>query len=179
MKSNLLTPRIIFIGSVILVAALSRLFPHIPNFTPIAAMALFGGVYFKNKIWGIIVPLIAMIISDVGLEFTTGWGFHNTIPYVYTSFIATSLIGYSMKNKTNVPTIAGASLVSSLLFFIVTNFGVWAAGGFIGGAAGLTTTYIIGIPYFGATMLGDLFFNGILFGTFYFAKRRFPVLVKA
>ena len=176
---KIFTPRFIFITTAIIVAAISRLFPHIPSFTPIAAMALFGSVYMSDKRLAFIVPLLAMFISDAALEVTTGWGFHNTIVYVYVSFALTSVIGLIARNKVSVLSITTASIISSILFFIITNFGVWAAGGFQLGVAGLATTYTLGIPYFAPTLLGDLFFNAILFGAFYFAQRRYPVLVKA
>ncbi|MGQ0829560.1 MAG: DUF6580 family putative transport protein [Bacteroidota bacterium] len=179
MNSKLFTPRFIFITIAILVAAISRLFPHIPNFTPIAAMALFGSVYMTDKRLAFVVPLIAMLISDIGLEIISGWGFHNTLIYVYVSFALTSIIGLMVRNKVSFMSITTASIISSVLFFIITNFGVWAAGGFQLGFAGLTATYTLGIPYFAATLLGDLFFNGVLFGAFYLAQRRYPVLVKA
>lgn len=178
MKSKLLTPRFIFITSAILIAAVSRLFPHIPNFTPLAAMALFGGVYLSDKRLAIIVPLIAMFISDAALEATTGWGFHNTMIYVYIGFILTSLIGMQLRNNTSVLSVGTASILSSVLFFAITNFGVWAASGFQMGIAGLGTTYILGIPFFGPTLSGDLFFNAILFGSFYLAQQKFPALIK-
>jgi uncharacterized protein DUF6580 len=179
MKSKIFTPRFIFISTAILVAAASRLFPHIPNFTPIAAMALFGAVNFTDKRLAFIVPLITMILSDVALELTTGWGFHNTIIYVYAAFILTSAIGLYVRKHQNAGTILGASVLSSILFFIITNFGVWAANGTVGGAAGLGTTYVLGIPFFAPTLLGDIFFNAILFGAFFLAQRRIPALVKA
>lgn len=175
---NIFTPRFIFITSAILLAAVSRIFPHFNNFTPIAAMALFGGVYFSDKRLAFIVPLLAMILSDVILELTTGWGFHNTIPYVYGAFILTSAIGLYVRKNTNVQTILGASVLSSLLFFIITNFGVWAASGGVGGASGLAATYVLGVPFFAPTLLGDIFYNTILFGAFYLAQRRIPALVK-
>jgi hypothetical protein len=178
MTNKLVTPRFIFIATAIFVAAISRLFPHIPNFTPIAAMALFGAVYFENKVTAILIPLLTMFLSDVALELTTGWGFHNTIIYVYASFVLTSLIGLWVKRNTTVQTIAIGSVVSSILFFIITNFGVWAAGGFAGGISGLNLTYIMGIPYFAPTLLGDLFFNAFLFGLFYMAQRRYPALIR-
>lgn len=178
MTSKLLTPRFIFTAVVIFVAAISRLFPHIPNFTPIAAMALFGAVYFEKKIIAVLVPLATMFLSDVALELTTGWGFHNTIAYVYVSFILTSLIGFWVRNNTTIRTIAIGSVASSILFFIITNFGVWAASGFPGGLTGLNTTYIMGLPFFSPTLLGDIFFNAILFGTFYLAQRRNPALIR-
>lgn len=178
MKTKLITPKFLFVCSAILVAAISRLFPHIPNFTPIAAMALFGAVYFENKILAFTIPLITMILSDVALQITTGWGFHNTIGYVYASFILTSCIGLWVKSNTTVSRIAMGSVLASVLFFIITNFGVWAANGFIDGASGLNTTYVMGLPFFAPTMAGDLFFNGILFGTFYLIQRKYPALIK-
>lgn len=178
MTSKLFTPRFIFTAAVIFIAALSRLFPHIPNFTPIAAMALFGAVYFEKKAIAILVPLATMFLSDVALELTTGWGFHNTIVYVYASFIATSFIGFWVKRNTTVQTIAIGSITASVLFFIVTNFGVWAASGFPGGITGLNTAYVMGLPFFTPTFLGDLFFNTILFGTFYLVQRKNPALIR-
>ena len=178
MKSKIFTPRFIFITSAILIAAVSRIFPHIPNFTPIAAMALFGGTYLSDKRLAIIVPLIAMFISDAALEVTTGWGFHNTMIYVYIGFVLTSLIGMRVRNNTSVLSVATASILSSVVFFTLTNFGVWAASGFQMGFAGLSTTYMLGIPFFGPTLAGDLFFNAILFGSFYFAQQKFPALIR-
>lgn len=179
MKSKVLNPRFIFITSAIMVAAVSRLFPHIPNFTPIAAIALFGGAYFTDKRMAVIVPLIAMLITDVALELLTGWGFHDTMIYVYVAFVLTSVIGMFVGRNTSVLSIAGGSLASSVLFFIITNFGVWAASGFQAGIAGLNTTYLLGIPFFAPTLAGDLVFNALLFGAFYLAQVKYPSLVKA
>lgn len=179
MKSTILTPRFLFITSAIFIAAISRLFPHIPNFTPIAAMALFGGAYFKEKSLAFIVPFLAMFISDCGLEFISGWGFHNTIVYVYLSFLLTTVIGLYIKKNMQLQTVLLGSLLSSMLFYIITNFGVWAAGGFQQGAVGLMITYTKGIPFFAPTVLGDVFFNGILFGSYYLAQKKLPVLINA
>lgn len=179
MKSNILTPRFIFLTSAVLIAAVTRLFPHIPNFTPIAAMALFGGAYFSDKRLALIIPLLAMFVSDVALELLTGWGFHNTMIYVYVAFVLTSFIGMYVRRNVSVLSVAGAAIASSVLFFIITNFGVWAASGFEFGFAGLNATYVLGLPFFAPTLLGDLFFNAILFGAFALAQVKFPVLVKA
>jgi hypothetical protein len=178
MKSKLITPRFIFITSAIFVVAASRLFPHIPNFTPLAAMALFGGAYLSDKRMAFIVPLLALFISDVALQLLFGWGFHNTMIYVYAGFIVTSLIGMLVKRNITIQSVAAGSLVSSILFFIITNFGVWAANGFQMGVTGLETTYLLGIPFFAPTVAGDLFFNALLFGSFYFAQIKYPVLVR-
>lgn len=174
-----MNPRFIFITSAIFIVAASRLFPHIPNFTPLAAMALFGGVYLSDKRLAFIVPLLALFISDMALQLLFGWGFHNTMVYVYIGFILTSMIGILIKRNTSVLSVVAGSMIASILFFIITNFGVWAASGYQMGIAGLETTYLIGIPFFATSLIGDLFFNGVLFGAFYLAQIKFPVLVKA
>jgi hypothetical protein len=176
---TILTPRVLFVTGAVMVAAISRLFPHIPNFTPIAAMALFGAVNMNDKRLAVAVPMVAMLVSDVLLEVLTGWGFHNTLIYVYVAFALTSLIGLYVRNRNSVMNIFGASVLSSVLFFMITNFGYWAANGFVGGASGLGAAYTGGLPFFAPTLLGDLFFNAILFGAFFFAQRRFPALIKA
>lgn len=179
MESKIITPRFIFITVAIFIVAASRLFPHIPNFTPLAAMALFGGVYLSDKRLAFIVPLLALFISDAALQLLFGWGFHNTMIYVYIGFILTSFIGMLVRRKISLLSVAAGSMISSILFFIITNFGVWAASGYQLGISGLETTYLLGIPFFAPTLIGDLFFNGVLFGAFYLAQIKFPVLVKA
>lgn len=185
MKSKIFTPRFLFITAAIFLAAISRVLPHPFNFTPIAAIALFGGACLTDKRIAFIIPLLAMIVSDLMLEAIAGIGFHNTILYVYSSFILITFIGIYIRNNAKAGNIIVASLISSLLFFLITNFGVWAAGGFQFGFSGLSATLLAGIPFynnelFGSfffnTIIGDLFFNGVLFGSFYFAKTKFPIL---
>jgi len=151
-------------------------------------MALFGGAFFTDKRIAFIVPLLAMVLSDFMLELISGIGFHNTILYVYASFILITFIGITIRNNARTGNIILASLISSILFFLITNGGVWAAGGFEFGLSGLATTLLAGIPFynnqlFGSfffnTIAGDLFFCGILFGSFYLTQLKFPALVKA
>jgi hypothetical protein len=120
-----------------------------------------------------------MFISDLFLELTTGWGFHNTMVYVYVGFILTTMIGFMVKRNVTITSVATGSIVSSVVFFIITNFGVWAASNFAGGLAGLNTTYVMGIPFFAPTLVGDIFFNAILFGLFYLVQIKKPALIKA
>lgn len=136
-----------------------RLLPHLPNFTPIAATALFGGTYL-NKKYAFIVPLLAMFISDIFL------GFHATMPYVYGSFILTGAIGVWLKNHKNAKNVFGAAMLSSVLFFLITNFGVWVQGAYPRDISGLLQSYVMGIPFFRNTILGDLSYTGIFFGCF-------------
>jgi hypothetical protein len=150
-----------FLLAVLLIgfAALSRFVPHPDNFTPIAAMALFGGVYFDKR-YAFVVPLAAMVVSDYFI------GFHNTIPYVYGSFVLTGLIGIWLKNHKSLGWIVGASLSSSVLFFVVTNFGVWVSGGYPQSFAGLVECYVAAIPFFRNTVLGDLLYVAVLFSLY-------------
>lgn len=167
-----MTPRFIFVASAIIVAAISRILPHFDNVTPVAAMALFGGAYLNDRRLAILLPLLTMLISDMFI------GFHNTMIYVYVGMIATSLIGISIKNNIKVQSVLVGSIASSVIFFIISNFGVWASGGFFSGITGLTETYVLGIPFFRNSLLGDLFYSGVLFGAFELATRRIPALAK-
>ena len=146
MNYNKISNRELIIILFIVFAAIIRLIPHPPNFAPITAMALFGGVYFKNRKLAYAIPLIAMIISDLFL------GFYSISIFVYTSFIAITFIGTILKNI-NVANI----FLSSLLFFIVTNLGVWFLG-YPLTIEGFLTCFTLALPFFGYTIAGDLFF---------------------
>lgn len=145
---------------VVAIAAFTRLLPHPPNFSPIAAMALFGGAYLSKK-YALIIPIIALFISDIFL------GFHSTIPFVYGSFLITGLIGLWLKNHRDFKSIAVGTLLSSVLFFLITNFGVWLVGSlYQKNITGLIQSYIMAIPFFRYTIIGDLFYTGIFFGSY-------------
>ena len=140
-----------------------RLLPHPYNFTPIAATALFGGAYLPKR-YALIIPIVAMLVSDIFL------GFHSTMVYVYGSFILTGLIGMWLREHKNAGNVIGASLVSSVLFFLITNFGVWAQGAYARDITGLWESYVMGIPFFRNTLAGDLFYTGAFFGSYELAK---------
>ncbi|HLB95889.1 MAG TPA: DUF6580 family putative transport protein [Patescibacteria group bacterium] len=144
------------VGGIIL-----RLVPHLPNFAPIAAMALFGGVYL-NKKYALGVPLLALLISD----FFIGFYDIGVMISVYSSFFVIGLLGLWLKTHKTWPGILGISLLASILFFIVTNFAVWAVPQSLYPHTwqGLTQSYIMGLPFFRNTLLGDLFYVGTMFG---------------
>jgi ABC-type multidrug transport system fused ATPase/permease subunit len=159
---------------VILAAAASRLVPHPPNFAPIAAMALFGGAYFSDRRQAFLVPLAAMFLSDLVI------GLHSTIAVVYGSFALIVCIGFWLRRRRTVSLVAGATLAGSVVFFVITNFGVWALGSWYPKTlSGLMTAYIQAIPFFRNTVAGDLFYVSILFGGFALLERLFPVLREA
>jgi hypothetical protein len=163
--------RLFAVLTAVLVAAALRLVPHPPNFTPIGAMALFSGAYLADRRLAFAVPLAAMLLSDAVL------GFHTGMPFVYGSVALIVLLGWSGLKRVTSMRVVGAALVSSVLFFVVTNFGTWAVSGMYPlTAAGLAACYVAAIPFFQNTMVGDLFYAGLLFGGFALLERALPVI---
>jgi hypothetical protein len=145
----------------IAVAAFSRMLPHPSNFTPIAAIALFGGVYLDKR-FAFVVPILAMLASDYFI------GFYGGMYWVYGSFVLIGLIGLWLRNHKKPLLILGGTLASSILFFVVTNFGVWMTPGSIyaGNWSGLIECYVAAIPFFRNTLGGDLVFVAVMFGLY-------------
>jgi hypothetical protein len=136
-------------------AILFRIIPHPPNFVPITALALFGSS--KNKVSGAYLSLLVMFVSDIFL------GFSMITPFVYGSFILISILF----NEINVKNV----LTSSLLFFIITNFGVWILG-YPQTIEGLLMCYTLAIPFFVNSILGDLFFSYLLKHSYNYTEKR-------
>lgn len=153
----------------ILGAAFSRLIPHPWNFTAIGAMALFGGAYMPSKRLSLVVPLAALFLSDLVL------GFHSTMLFVYLPFALMVVLGWTLRDFKGPVRIATASLVTSSVFFLVSNFGVWIMGNmYPTTGAGLVSCYVAAIPFFDNQIMGDLFFSGLLFGSFEALKKVAP-----
>jgi hypothetical protein len=179
LMDRMLRARFWWMASMVVGVAAMRVLPHPPNFTPVAAMALFGGAHFDRKSWAFAVPLAAMLLSDAVLEWVFGRGFHALTPVVYLSFVAIVCLGFLLRRRRSVATVAGAALGSSVLFFLTTNLAVWAAGDlYPRTAAGLAACYVAAIPFFGATLAGDLFYTALLFGAFALAERRFGLVAR-
>jgi hypothetical protein len=181
MKYKTLTPKFFVVLSIIAGAALLRLLPHWPNFTPIAAMALFAGTNLEKKHFAFAIPITAMFLSDLII------GLHANIPAVYLSFAVTVLIGMSIRKHVTTSSVFLAALSSSVIFFLVTNFSAWLASPFYPQTfAGLMTCYVaglaffhdpvMGISFFFNDVLGTVFFSALFYGVFYLAGMRFPAL---
>lgn len=169
--------RLATLTSIILVTALFRLIPHWPNFTPVAALALFGAAMFERKWLGLVIPGLAMLLSDALL------GFHGTMSAVYLSFGLTWLLGIWALRRPTTRTIALTSVLSSVLFFLITNFAVWYGDAFYSqDMQGLLACYTAGLAFYNGQsfflngLAGDLFFSGLLFGSYYFLQQRFTIL---
>ena len=171
MTDKLTSTRFLVLCGLVLFAAFARFIPHPPNFAPIAAMALFGGAYFNNKKLAFIIPFAALLFSDLVI------GLYEGIWVVYLSFALVVLIGLTLKDRIKLGNVALASVTASAAFFVVTNFGVWASGILYPQTfSGFIACYTAAIPFFHNTLLGDLFYTGVLFGVFELAKAKLPAL---
>lgn len=170
------------LAALIFVAALTRVIPHPPNFSPIEAVALFGGAYFAKRHWALLVPLLAMFASDLVLGLVKGgiyWSYFASAGYllVYACIAMSTVLGFGLRGKVGAGSVLAYSLAGSLLFFVVTNFGAWLSDPFYPKtAAGLVAAYVAGVPFFQWTVLGTLFYAALLFGGFEFLRNRNPAL---
>jgi len=157
---KILTPKNLLALGLLVLAVILRFIPHIPNFAPVTALALFAGVYFGGAS-AYLLPLAVMFISDIFL------GFHSTMLFVYGSLLLTVAIGQFVKKKKNPATILGGTIAGSILFFIITNFGVWlTTNWYAPDLAGLIRCYYMAIPFFRNSVTGDIFYAIMLFGAY-------------
>ena len=148
---------------ILAIGFLARLAPHPANVTPVAALALFGGSMLPAG-WAVALPLATLVASDVAI------GLHHVIAFTWLSFAATGLLGRWIARRPAAGRIVAASLIASVGFFLVTNFGVWWLGD--GGRMyprtleGLWTCYVAAVPFFRNSLIGDLAYTAGLFGLY-------------
>ncbi|MFH1894706.1 MAG: DUF6580 family putative transport protein [Patescibacteria group bacterium] len=139
-----------------------RLLSHPPNFAPIAAVALFGGVYLSKKI-ALILPLATMAISDIFIGFYEP----KLMVFVYGSFLLCVFLGFWLKKHKKWYTVMGISILGSILFFLITNSAVWAFTPWYAKTfSGIVQCYLMALPFLKNTFLGDLFYITIFFGVY-------------
>ena len=143
----------------ILILVFARLIPHPPNFTPIIAVAIVSGYFFKNINLSLLILLVAMLVSDLFI------GFYENMIFVYASLLVITFIFHKISNKINFKNLFIYGFAGSLIFFVISNFGVWALGSpgldnlpYEKSIAGLIECYIFAIPFFGNTFLSTLIF---------------------
>lgn len=147
----------------------ARLIPHPPNFTPIVATALFSGVYLSKK-YAFIVPITIMILTDLFL------GFSKSTPIVYSCFLLTGFMGLWLRNNKNVVYIFSATMLSSLIFYVLTNFNYWYGGALYSkDVGGLISSYIAALPFFKNELAGNIIYTGLFFGGYEFIKKLIKV----
>lgn len=163
MEKRNLNINLIVILLLIAATAFLRIFINIPNFTPIAAIALFGGTFIKRKELAILLPMLILFVSDIII------GFYSPMLMigVYGSFILIGLLGFLLRKNVNIVTVISSSLIASILFFVVTNFVVWAEGLWYPlTLSGLTACFVSAIPFFRYEIMGTLTFSLFFFGAY-------------
>jgi hypothetical protein len=184
MEKNKITLRFSVISVIILLAAISRLIPHPANFAPIGGMALFGAAYYSKRYWVFIIPITSMWLADLVLNnvvyaqyFDHFVWFYQGCYWTYGAFILIGLIGFVTLKRIRIQNLILTSLLASIVFFLLSNFGVWASTYmYPKNFSGLIACYTAGLPFFKNTVMGDLVYSGVLFGAFEFAQRRIPAL---
>lgn len=151
--------------SLIIIGILLRFIPHTANFTPVAAIALFAGVYL-NKKQALIVPFLLMVLSDIFL------GMHNVVIFTWGSFVLVTLLGSWAKNHKTILSMISTSVVSSVLFYLITNFGVWAMGWYPQNLKGLLDCYILGLPFLRNFSFATLLYMSVFCGAYELIARR-------
>lgn len=143
-----------------------RLLPHPANFSPILVIALFGGFYFSKRL-AFIMPTLAMVISDIFI----GYYEPKLMISVYGSFLLCVVLGFWLKKNTKWYTVLGGSVLGAVLFFLTTNFAVWAfSSWYTKDISGLWQCYLLGLPFLKNSLLGNLFYAAIIFGTYALVK---------
>lgn len=146
MHREVRTDLIVFVGFVILALA-TRLLPHPPNFAPMSAIALISGNYFSKRPIAILLPIFCMLLTDFLI------GLYRLIPIVYFAYLLITILGIYIRRIT-----LWSILLTSVIFFIVSNFGVWFLGGYGYTFQGLLECYTMAIPFFANSTVGDLFY---------------------
>ncbi|MFO0797804.1 MAG: DUF6580 family putative transport protein [Gemmataceae bacterium] len=188
--------RVGVMAGVVVLAALARLAPHPPNFAPVTALALFAAATMRPWWLGLTMPVAAMFLSDAALQvgihygWLDGWlaggtGFYHWTVIIYLTVAAVAGVGFLLRDRIGVASVALATVGGSLLFFGVTNLFVWSESLFGGPLAmyaptwdGLVECYAAAVPFYRTALVGDLFYCGVLFGGLALAEKLAPHLVR-
>ena len=157
-------PHNLLIMGLILIGIFSRFAPHLPNATPLIALALFGGTYLSRR-WAILLPLTIVVVSDVVI------GLHSTILFTWGAFALTGMIAWWIRLHPSPSRIVSGALLGSVLFFLITNFGVWfIANMYPLTIAGLWQCYVAAVPFFRSSLMADIVYTALFFGCYALLK---------
>lgn len=184
MKTAKINVKQILVLALILMVASTRLMTFLPNFSPLTAICLFGAAYFAKKWQAFIIPLACVWISDVlvnnyiyGEYFESFTWFYQGFYWQYAAYLIIALLGTLGLKKVTPLRVMGMGLGSTIFFFLFSNFGVWISSGMYAKTfEGLIQCYVAGIPFIKGTLIGDLGFSALLFGTFALAQKQIPDL---
>ena len=176
--------KISVIVAIVLGAGLMRLLPNTNGFVPVTAATVFAAAFIGRKGWAVLLPIFSVWATDLVLNnsiyssfyegftwFTTGSVFQ------FSAYALISLLGFQVGQNASSARIGGFSILSSIIFFLVSNFGVWVAGGFYAPSfSGLMECYAMGLPFLERSLVADVLFAQVLFHGFAMAQKRFPAL---
>ena len=169
---------LVILAVLIALGIAGRLLPHPPNFTPMAAIALFAGFIFVKRYMAVVAVVAAMLLTDYFAfgYLSPDWFASKSMMVVYLALLFPIVFRGFLQKKLGVLRIAGAALASSTVFFVATNFAVWAFSPMYEKTfTGIVLCYTMAIPFFQHTIAGDMMWTGIIFGS-YFALRHFSKL---
>jgi hypothetical protein len=158
--------------SLTVLGAAARLLPHPPNFAPVGATSLFAGARLP-RCQAYLVPLVALAVTDPILSPLYGFKpYSKYLIFTYVSFLISVWLGRWLRNTENISRIAAVTVLNSIQFFLITNFGSWLwFQAYPRTAAGLASCYISAIPFFGWTLASDILYTGVLFGLYAWLSR--------
>lgn len=166
--------------SIIFLAAMSRLIPHMQNFSPVCALGLFGAAHFDKKWKALLIPIAATLLSDVFISqfiHSNHPFFYIGIEWQYISYFLIVLIGFRLFKKVNALTVTGGIVASTLVFYLVTNLGCWPGNPiYTQDMNGLMTCMIAGLPFVKGTLMSNLVYSVLLFGGYALLQNRFEIL---
>jgi len=174
----------IVLSAIILLAALSRVIPHMHNFSPLGAMALFGSAHFGRRWMALGVPIAATWLSDLLLNNGVYARFYTEFTWIspgfywtYGSYALIAMAGWVLLRKVTVGRVLGSAVLASLIFFAVSNLGCWVGSTMYPQTiGGLMTCYAAGSPFLQGTLSGDIFYSGLLFGLYHVLQNRWASL---
>ncbi len=177
---NLIDIQTLLISLVVISVAFLRIIPHIYNFSPVISLAIFGAIHFRSKIYSYLIVILSIMLSDIiinnfvyNLE-NSFLFFYEGFYWQYISYFLIILMSFSFKGKRiGLKNITYLCVFSSLIFFIISNFGFWLTSGMYSLTFfGLLECYIKAIPFYQGTILGLLFYTPIFFGSYYFLQKK-------
>ena len=154
---------IVALSTIIVALVVIRTIFNIPNFNPIGAIALMGGILFHKRTTAFLITIGSLFLGDIilGLSSLTymEYMFSTTFIFVYISFVLVVLLGTALKNRVSIISVTAGSILSAIMFFLVTNAGSWFALDYEKSFSGLMNAYYAGIPFFRATFVSQLLFS--------------------
>ena len=179
----MLNSRVIALLTMIVAAAATRFLPPVLgvwNFTGVGAICLFGGAYFRRGWMALLVPLAALLFSDLLLAmFLYGFVGFPVIWMNYVLFGLTAVLGRLLKGRVTFGRVTVTAIAATAMFFLISNFHVWLTGhdaNYPFTPAGLLACYVAALPFAQSMLLGNLFYCGVLFGGYELLLRQWPVL---